>query len=48
MTVHHHANTHQDQLKSELGLSNVLDYTERMGTFGSDPFNRNPANMLKT
>lgn len=39
---------YEDQLKNELGLTNVLGYTERMGTFGQDPFNNNSANVIKT
>jgi hypothetical protein len=30
-----------------LGLSNVLEYRERMGTFGTDPFNGNENNVLQ-
>lgn len=34
-------------LATELGLSNILGYTERMGTIGRDPFSNNKANVLQ-
>lgn len=43
----HLITTYEGKLKDVLGLSNVIDYQERMGTYGDDPFNDNPANVLQ-
>ena len=43
----HLISTYEQRLKEELGLSNVLDYREKMGIMGGDPFNNNPFNALQ-
>ncbi len=43
----HLISSYRGQLKDTLGLLSPLHYDERMGTFGFDPFTRNPANVLK-
>jgi Leucine-rich repeat (LRR) protein len=39
--------SYRDKAKDELGLSNVLDYKEKIGVIGIDPFNDNVNNVLK-
>jgi len=43
----HLISTYERQLKEELGLSNVIDFEERMGVLGHDPFQSNKANVAK-
>lgn len=43
----HLISNYEGLLREKLGLSNILDYKEKMGVFGDDPFNKNPANALK-
>ncbi|MBS0656576.1 MAG: leucine-rich repeat domain-containing protein, partial [Verrucomicrobia bacterium] len=43
----HLISTYERRLKDELGLSNVLEYEERMGILGTDPFSGNENNVLQ-
>lgn len=43
----HLISTYEDQLRDILGFSNILQYKEQMGIFGTDPFSGNANNVLK-